>query len=431
MVTTTEAHTNGKSVIRHGDGRVIIEGLVIEDSDIEAYVAAAINKEDAVSEAISVGVRVLRLAATSGDAEMVKREFDKMIAAIDSNVEKVVSDAEEGVAETLNKFATDQLNKSLDDHREKVSKELTTLFGPDSTKSVQNQIDKMLEEQAKLYRRELAQILEKTDDPDNPFFKLRKELKDKADDTTKEFRELRDKILEAVGAEKGAAEESEKGTAKGRTYQELVYDEINRIASGFGDTAEYVADEAGEKGKQRSGDVMVEINPEESSGVGVRVVFEAKSGSLSQKEVLAEFEKAKENRSAASAVVVFSRPELAPGMLPWRNFQDHNYVISMNEDGSDRYALEFAYRCARVDAIHSLRSDDLSLDVPAIKSILDRVSAKLTDFQKMKTNLTGAKESIEKVSEIIDEHQKAVQEDLNELDLLFAAGTDEDNSSDD
>lgn len=429
MVTTTETHANGKSVVRYGDGRVIIEGLVIEDSDIEAYVAAAINKEDAVAEAISLGVRILRLAATSGDSEMVKREFDNMIASIGSNVEKVLGDAEEGVAETLNKFATEQLNKSLDDHREKVSKELTMLFGSESTKSVQVQIDKMLAEQAKLYRRELAQVLEKTDDPDNPFFKLRKELKDKADDTTKEFRELRDKILEAVGVEKGAAEESEKGTAKGRTYQELVYDEINRIASGFGDTAEYVADEAGEQGKQRSGDVLVEINPEESNGVGVRVVFEAKSGPLSQKQVLTEFENAKENRSAASAVVVFSHPDLAPGKLPWRNFQDHNYVISMNEDGSDRYALEFAYRCARVDAIHSLRSDDLSLDISAIRTILDRVSARLTDFQKMKTNLTGAKKSLDSVSQIIEEHQTAVQEELDELDKLFALGSDDDGTS--
>jgi hypothetical protein len=252
MVTRAKTQVNGGPDVQIEDTKVLIKELVIDDRYVAEYLSSAPDAAAAVIEALKLGVRILRLAGTSGDVEMVRREFDAMITGVSTNVEKVLAEAREAVGKRLTQFGTDELQTSLRNHRKELNDELERLFGPDSAKSVQKQIDDMLEQQGKTYVEALAHLLEQTDDPDNPFYRLREELKAKAEEAVKEVRELRDKVIEVVGHAKGAAAEAEKGTAKGRTYQQYVFDEVERIARTFGDTASFTANQPGEKGKKQA-----------------------------------------------------------------------------------------------------------------------------------------------------------------------------------
>lgn len=426
MVRTDETQVAAGPIVKVEDGKVFVQDLVVDDRDVVEYLAALDDLAAAVVEALRVGVRVLRIAATSGDIEMVKRQFDAMTAAVQTNVDKLLQGAEDTLAERLTKFSSEDLKKSLDGHRDDVNKELVKLFGPESANSVQRQIDKLLEQQAKLYKQGLAAVLEQTDDPENPLAKLREELKGKAEEAVREIRGLRDKVLEIVGEAKGVAAEREKGTAKGRTYQELVFDEVDRIARIFGDSALFAANQQGEKGKT-TGDIVVEVNPQETSGTQLRIVVEAKDQkNISGPAILRELDEAKENRVAVAAVAVFSSPGDVPGTVrTWRDYAGHRYVCPFRQDEGDPFALEFTYRCARVDAVRSIQPEEAKLDVAGIKEVLKRVKGKLADFQQMQSNLTGARGSIDKVSELIEAHKKAMRDDLDEVDRLFRAAQQE------
>ncbi len=422
MVSTHETHVGDKPDVRIEDGTVLIKELAIDDSDLAEYLASAEDQVQAVVEALRLGVRILRLAGTSGDVEMVRRQFEGMITAIGKNVDDLLEEAEEGVSERLDKFATERLQKSLDGHRKEINEEMKKLFGPEQTNSVQKQIDKMLEDQAKLYRRELVQVLEKTDDPDNPFNRLRKSVSDEVKKAVDGVQGLRDDVLKIVAEAKGAAVEAEKGTAKGRSYQELVYEQVDRMAAVFGDTAKDVGDQPGEKGRSKAGDIVVELNPEGSSGIHLRIVFEAKNRRVTQEGILEELDEAKENRSAVAAVAVFSRDDYVPGLRTWRDYHGHRYICVLNEEELTSFALDYSYRCARIDALRSIEAEEVRFDLTAVQGLLKRIKGRLADFQKMQANLTGAKGSLDKVSELIEQHKRVISEDLKEIDRLFQVG---------
>jgi len=420
MVLSAKTNKEFESQIRIEGTRVIVEKLVVDDREVAEYIALSKDQAQAVVEALQLGARVLRIAGTSGDVEMVKHEFDAMIGMIGTNVEKVLTEAKDAVGKRLTEFSTDELQKSLRDHKDGLQAELAKLFGPDSANSIQKQIDKMLETQAKSYVQGLAQILERTDDAENPFSKLRKDLKDKADEAVKEVRSLRDKLLEIVSEAKGVATEREKGTAKGRTYQEYAFEEVERIARIFGDTAEYVADQAGEKGKSKAGDIVITLNPQNTGGVTVRVVFEAKNRKTTAPTMLSELDESKDNRVAVAAVAIFSSCEYVPsGIRSWRDYSGHRYVCVLEENATDPYQLEFSYRCARFDALQSIEPAKPQLDFAVIASQLKQVRGRLSELQQMRTKLNSAKDAIGDVQMLVEKHQEAMRSDLGELDRLL------------
>lgn len=421
MTAITKTDEGIEHRIHVENAKVVIEKLIFDDPEVAEYVAAAGDRSKAIVEALRLGVRVLRMARTTGDVEMVKREFETMSNSISTSVDKVLIEAKEAVGKRLNEFTSEELQKSLREHRGELQTELVRLFGPESAVSVQKQIDKMLEAQGKCYTQSLKQVLEETDSPENPFFKLRKELKEKADEAVKEVKLLRDKVLEVVGEAKGVATEREKGTAKGRIYQEFVFERVESIARVFGDTAEYVADQTGEKGKSKAGDVLVTLNFRDTSNADVRFVFEAKNRKTNVPEILAELDEAGENRIAAAAVAVFSSYEYVPsGLRTWRDYPGHKYVCVLMEDKSDPYTLEFSYRCARVDALSSIEVAEQKVDFAAIQGVLKQVRARLNEFQQMRSKLTGAQGAIVDVQNLIEKHQQAMRNDLDEIDRLLS-----------
>lgn len=422
MTVTAPASGKKQQTVWVDNGSIVIEMLVVHDRDAAQYVALAKDGARAVEEAVKLGVRILRLTETSGDVEMVKRQFDGMVSDITGNVDRMLAEARDAVGKRLTEFSTEELQRWLNAHRERVTEELVRLFGPESAVSVQRQIDSMLKEKGEEYVQGLLQVLERTDDPENPFYKLREELKGKAEEAVKEIRELRDKVLEIVGQAKGAAAEREKGTAKGRTYQEFVHEQIEKTAAIFGDTALNVADETGEKGRSKAGDICVELNPRDTSFAKVRMVFEAKNKRYnSAKDILDELAEAMENRMALAAAAVFSSVENVPrGLRSWRDYPGHKYICVCSEDRSDEFALEFTYRCARFDALQSIEPEEARLDLQAIRDRLKQMKGRLDALRQMKTNLNAAGQSIEKVQGLIDEHRRDLSDDLDAIDRLLS-----------
>ncbi len=102
------------------------------------------------------------------------------------------------------------------------------------------------------------------------------------EELTRQIIELR----EGEDADRRVAEEAERGTAKGRTFEERVHDAVERIAGPRGDVASHTGGEQAEGGGKK-GDTLVELGGADGPATG-RVVFEAKDKKLSKNEAWTE-----------------------------------------------------------------------------------------------------------------------------------------------
>ena len=110
------------------------------------------------------------------------------------------------------------------------------------------------------------------------------------------------------------AAEAERGTAKGRTFEESVTDALDRIALAQGDDCEAVGDFKGTT--RRTGDVVVAIEGCRGPARG-RIVFEAKTAKLGRRAAMEELDRA---RASATRTTPSSscptRTRCRPGRRP-------------------------------------------------------------------------------------------------------------------
>ena len=162
---------------------------------------------------------------------------------------------------------------------------------------MQNRVKELVAEALQRSHEDLRKQFASTDEGVNPLadFKARTVDAIKAADERQhktqrallaQMREL-EKQLQGLRDEKQKleelAEERERGTAKGRTYEEAVAEAVDAIAAVQGDVADAVGDERGAGGKK--GDVLVGIDGCTGPERG-RIVFEAKDKRLTKPAVL-------------------------------------------------------------------------------------------------------------------------------------------------
>jgi hypothetical protein len=228
-----------------------------------------------------------------------------------------------------------------------------------------------------------------------------------------------EKQLQALRLEKEKLEEveaeRERGTAKGRTFEEAVAEAVDRIALAQGDVAEAVGDMKEATGKV--GDVVVCIDACNGPARG-RIVFEAKDRkSLSAPSAFRELDSALSERSADFAVMVVPSDERMPAKLqPLREYNGDKLLVALDEDGGS-LALEVAYRLARARVVMK-RSDSEGIDIAAVTAASERALAALSDERKIKQQLTGAKTNIEKAGEYVEAMSARARGLLQEIDSL-------------
>ena len=407
--------------------RVVVDGLVIEDDCAVRLVREREGSGDdpakAVRDAVEIGARVLDREQAGANAEFVKTEFEK--ASKDIQVE--FADR----ARTIAEFFENQFADVFGEDDGQLAKELERRFGDGSAVSVQNRVREAVAETLTKSREDLVRQFSASDDR-NPLadFKTaavrsineaagrsdatQRALLQKLGELQKELQALRDEKdkLEEVGAER------EKGTAKGRTFEESVFESLDRIALSQGDVAEAVGDRREATGKV--GDVVVAIDGCNGPARG-RVVIEAKDRKLSKPGALSELDKAMAERSADFAVLVVPTEEEVPARLePLREYNGDKLVVALDPQ-SGTLALELGYRLARARVLMK-RSDADGIDSGALRDTVERALGALAEERKVKHQLTGAKTSIDKAYEMVEAMAGRVRAHLQEIDILVRPG---------
>jgi hypothetical protein len=404
--------------------RVAIDGLVVDDECAVRLVRGREEHGDdpvrIVLDAIEIGARVLDREQAGANAEFVKAEFEKASRDVQHEFTEQ--------ARTIAQFFETQFASVFGEEDGRLAKELERRFGDGSATSVQNRVREAVADVLVKSREDLLKQFSAADG-NNPLadfkagtIRVLKAAEERQHETQQrllhQMAEL-EKQLQALRLEKEKLEEveaeRERGSAKGRTFEEAVAEAVDRIALAQGDVAEAVGDVKEATGKV--GDVVVGIDACNGPARG-RIVFEAKDRkSLSAPTAFKELDSAISERSADFAVMVVPSEDRLPAKLqPLREYNGDKLLVPLDPDG-DALGLELAYRLARARVVMK-RSDSEGIDIGAVTAASERALAALAEERKIKNQLTGAKTSIDKAAEYVQDMAARVRGLLQEIDTL-------------
>ena len=412
--------------VRTAGDRVAVHGLVLDDPVAVRLVREREESGDdpvrLVLDALEIGARVIDREQAGANAEFVRTEFEKQAREVESAFGEQAAAVGERLAKQLEDVfgaETGSLSKALERH-----------FSDDSSGSVQQRVRALVAEVMAQARQDLLQQFSAADGR-NPLADFKAAslamMKQAAEQQDTHLTAMRDRMaalerqLQALRDEKSAAvqlaAERERGTAKGRTFEEAVFDAVEAIAAAQGDCAEPVGDLTEGGGKR--GDVVVAVDAATGPARG-RIVVEAKDRRISRKKALEELAEGLDQRSAQFGVwVVPSEQELPAGVRDLREIDgDKLFVVFDPEDGS-RLGLEVAYKLARARVLLT-REEIEGLDPALVAERVELARRAMEDVRRIKQQLTGATTAIGTARDVLDEMATIVRARLDEIDQAVA-----------
>jgi len=409
--------------------RLVADGLVIEDPTAVALVRERAERGDdpaaVVVDAVEIGARVLGREQTAADTGFVRVEFERAARELESafaDRARTVADQLNGKVDEVFGPESGTLQRALDRH-----------FSDDSSGAVQHRVRALVDELLRQQREGLVRLFASSEGH-NPLA----DFKAASVAAIRRAGEQQDSNLRAMGErmaelgqelqalrdereKRGELEiERDRGTAKGREFEEEVVEALDAIAAGQGDDCDAVGDVR--EGTGKVGDVVVGIDACRGPARG-RIVFEAKNRQLSKPKALAELDAALDGRAADFAVLVVPAEEKVPARL--RTLREYNgdklVVVYDPDDPATRMALEVAYALARARVLMA-RAESEGIDAGAVSDAVERALATLDDARRIKQQLTGASTGIEQARGILEGMERQVRTQLAEIDGLLRAG---------
>jgi hypothetical protein len=413
-------------------GRLLIENLVVDDACaaelVRSRTDAGENPARVVSDAIEIGARVLDREHAGAAVEVLRQDLE----SASRDVEQQLGKTSEAVVSALQT----QLEQAFGPESGHVTRVLERHFGAESSSAVQHQVRTAVAELLNESRERMFKQFSSADES-NPLAAFQRHavaaIRQSSDQQHTHLREMNGRIgalqleIQKLQAEREkaleVAAEHDRSTAKGRPYEEAVFDAVDAIAGGQGDDCDAVGDLPGVGG--RKGDVLVGIDACNGPARG-RIVFEAKNSQVPKKRALAELDEAMTQRDAGYAVWVVPAEDKLPARThPLREVNgDKLFVVYDPEEGS-RLALEVAYSLARARVLMA-QGDADGLDATALRAEVERAIGAMEDVRRIKQQLTHAANGIDSARGILEELDRRVRTHLAQIDALLLPAVGED-----
>jgi hypothetical protein len=412
-------------------GRLLIENLVVDDACaaelVRSRTEAGENPARVVSDAIEIGARVLDREHAGAAVEVLRQDLE----SASRDVEQRLGQTSEAVVSALQT----SLEQAFGPEGGHVTRVLERHFGAESSSAVQHQVRTAVAELLTESRERMFKQFSSADES-NPLATFQRHavaaIRQSSDQQHAHLREMNSRIgalqleIQKLQAEREkaleVAAEHDRSTAKGRPYEEAVYDAVDAIAGGQGDDCDAVGDLPGVGG--RKGDVLVGIDGCNGPARG-RIVFEAKNSQVPKKRAIAELDEAMAQRDAGYAVWVVPAEDKLPARThPLREVNgDKLFVVYDPEEGS-RLALEVAYSLARARVLMA-QGDAEGLDATALRAEVERAVGAMEDVRRIKQQLTHAANGIDSARGILEELDRRVRTHLEQIDALLVPAADD------
>ncbi len=408
-----EFDQTGDEHVRALGDRLVIESLTVDDGRsaklVRERAEAGHPPAQTVRDAVEIGVRVLEREGTAAEVDYVRAEFERHAAEL-----------------------RERLGRALESGDEMLAERITSTFDASRDGSVQKDIDDLLK-RALAEQREALMKQFSAQEGSNPLFDFKnamvrayKELGSRQQSEGEENRrviaELRREVVELrerTDADERVAEEAERGTAKGRTFEELVHSTIEEIAQAQGDAAHHTGDLSTESGSKK-GDSVVEIGGALGTPLAT-VVFEAKNKRLSKNDAWTELNACMGERHASYAVLVVAGEDKVPaGLEELTEYQGNKIIAVLDREDPDPLALRLVYRYVRARII-AARSDELEVDAAGVRDAAEEAGARLKRANRVRKSLTNVTNSAEAAREEFDEIVVDVERCLARIEALVAS----------
>jgi hypothetical protein len=437
-----EASEKPQLPLDHGAVRAIGDRLVIESLTISDERSARVVRQRAeggqpavetVAKAIEIGARVLDREEVAAEVDYVKREFERLQALHRETIAKENEEAIDRIEEALRRTvggddAPGALGAALENHRGDLSELIAETFGEDREGAVQAQIKRILEHRDEEFLHRLT-----ADDARNPLAPMlaglrqwTAERKQDQDTRDQKLEQKLDEVLkeaaELAGLRRGSEDLEaaiEAGTQKGFAFEDVVHEEIERIASARGDAAHHVGSISNEAGSKK-GDTLVEIGGADGPPKA-RVIFEAKDKKLSRNDAWQELDAELEGRDASFAVLVVSGKSKLPARTQeLHEYQGNKMVVVLDKEVLDPLGVELVYRYASARALMASEAQ-LEVDASGVAALVERAEAILKRGKGVRDNLTRAQQGIDGARDGFNDIVGEVEECLTAIESLIEA----------
>jgi uncharacterized small protein (DUF1192 family) len=413
--------------VRVAGERLLVDGLVVTDACAVRLAREKIEAgEDpavALVDAIEIGARVLDREQTGVQAEHVRHELERATKATEAALAEQTARLTDGLAR--------EVEATFGPENGHLARELRRHFADESSTAVQHRIGRLVEEHLRKGQQDFLSRFFAADGQ-NPLADFKRAqlamLRQVSDQQVGGLRELEKRLAALQGevmrlhaereGEEQLALERERGTAKGRSYEEAVFEALDAIALAQGDDAEAVGDLKG--ATRKTGDVVVAVDGCRGPARG-RIVFEAKDARLARPEARRQLDRAMQERGAEFAVLVVpGEAEVPANTVPLREMDGDKLVVTFDPEEGGALTLEVAYALARARVLMARGGSD-RLDAGALAETVERTLAAMSDVRAVKNQLTGATTSIDRAREVLDAMAARVRGHLEDLERELAA----------
>ncbi len=373
-----------RALVRVSGDQIVVEHLTIADPALAAGLAERDGAERAaiVERAIRIGLLAIQDATTTVDVDVVRREFEKLVAqtsAVNEQAARAVeevlranfADGDGRLPRTLERFLGD---------RGALRQFVNELFDETKRDSAIGRIGGLLGRYFDGDQSKLAQLLDPTR-LGSPLHQFRQEIADG-------FKGVHERLTALEAASRARSDERSRSAAKGADFEDLLADLLGDVARGAGDLLDRTSTETGAVLGSKKGDFVLTLDPRLSRGADLRIAIEAKDRTMSQRAMRSELREARENRSAAVAVAIWSPAHAPNGVAPFAMLGDDVHVV-IDPEAPDRAYLEAAIRLARLLALGTLDEHDVDVDAAAVARALTGVREQLEAIRALKAQLTS------------------------------------------
>jgi hypothetical protein len=370
--------------IRVDGDRIIVERLVLQDAALAASLAERdpADRPTVVERALRIGLLALQEASSAMDVDVVRREFEKLMAqttAVNEQAARAVeevlranfADGDGRLPRTLERFLGD---------RGQLQKFVNELFDETKRDSAIGRIGGLLGQYFDGDRSKVAQLLDPTR-LGSPLHQFRQEI-------AEGFRGVHERLAAIEAASKARADERSRSAAKGADFEDLLEGMLGSLARGAGDLVDRTGGETGSVLGSKKGDFVLTVDSRLTRGADLRLVLEAKDRAMSQRAMREELREARENRSAAVGVAIWSTAHAPANVAPFALVGDDVHVV-VDPGAPDAAYLEAAVRLARILALAKLDERDVDVDAVAIARALQGVREQLDAIRALKVQLTS------------------------------------------
>lgn len=419
MQAQKPSNISNENILLNKD-EVLIESLSIKNNDLVEYLKNSDNKEEALLEIISIGVKTLNTLKNSIEKDFTKQVFDEMSKSMDETLDSTLLsikkefdtyfDDEEG------KFIK-ELNDSSSDLSQKLKEEFDNFLDPEKSESAISKIKEVLSDSKDNTKKAFEEALNPSVET-SKIYELKTQLVDSFNKKIEEISKQVSELTSALGLEETTKELKEKGTQKGIEFEEIVQSKLVDLAPN--DFVSRVSKEKGAVAKSDKGDHVLTIsNPGEED---INIVFESKSGNDfdSTSKIKKYLDEAIKNRNSVVGVMVFDQisryKELSSNPM---FIIDNNKlaVVLDKENTDDDTAFRVCYVYARQLALQMSKTKNQSntIDFDFLESQLNNIFTTINNLRAIRIANTEAKSQITRADDLLKEKQEEIKNSLEQI----------------